>query len=164
MRTVSISVLLIVSTGVCLLAQPAAPVKLNPQEAEALALKNHPQVLAAQHAAAALSQRVDEAKSAYYPTLSGDVTGSQGNPQARIGVGFLADSRLFDRFGQGITLSQLITDSGRTPNLVAASRLPAGAAGQTAQATRYDVLVHVNQAYFETLRPPDLGEIKLIRF
>jgi outer membrane protein len=127
-------------------------VKLNLREAEALALKNHPQVLAAQHAAAALNQRVDEAKSAYYPALSGEVTGSQGNQQARIGAGFLTDSRLFNRFGQGIALSQLITDSGRTPNLVAASRLQAGAAGQTAQAARYDVLVGVNQAYFATLR------------
>jgi outer membrane protein len=135
------------------------PVKLNLQEAEALALKNHPRVLAAQHAAAALGQLVDEAKSAYYPTLAGEVTGSQGNPQARIGAGFLTDSRLFDRFGQGITLSQLITDSGRTPNLVAASRLQAGAAGQTAQATKYDVLVRVNQAYFETLRAQALVKV-----
>jgi outer membrane protein len=91
--------------------------------------------------------------------LAGEVTGSQGNPQARIGAGFLTDSRLFDRFGQGITLSQLITDSGRTPNLVAASRLQAGAAGQTAQATKYDVLVRVNQAYFETLRAQALVKV-----
>jgi len=159
MRTVAIPVFLIVSTGACLLAQPAAPVKLNLQEAEASALKNHPQVLAAQHAAASLSQRVDEAKSAYYPALSWDATGSQGNPQARIGAGFLTDSRLFDRFGQGIALSQLITDSGRTPNLVAASRLQAGAAGQTAQATKYDVLVRVNRAYFETLRAQALVKV-----
>jgi len=159
MRTVSIPVLLILSAGRCVLAQPVAPVKLNLKDAEALALKNHPRVLAAQHAVSALNQRVDEAKAAYYPTLAADVPGSQGNPQARIGAGFLTDSRLFDRFGQGITLSQLITDSGRTPNLVAASRLQAGAAGQTAQATKYDVLVRVNQAYFDTLRAQALVKV-----
>jgi len=46
----------------------------------------------------------------------------------------------------------LITDSGRTPNLVASSRLQAGAAQQSYQATRYDVLLGVNRAYYETLR------------
>jgi len=133
-------------------AQTPPPMKLNLQDAEALALKNHPQVLAAQSSVSAMEQRIAEAKSAYYPALFGDVTGSQGNPQSRIGAGFLTDSRLFNRIGQGITLSQLITDSGRTSNLVASSRLEAGAAQQTYQATRYDVLLAVNRAYFETLR------------
>ncbi len=140
------------------LAQPAA-VKLSLPEAEALALKNHPQVLAAQNETAAMDQRVVQAKAAYYPVLDGDLTGSQGNPGARVGAGFLSDSRLFDRFGDGITLSQLISDFGRTPNLVASSRLAAGAAQQTYQATRYDVLLGVNQAYFETLRSQALVKV-----
>jgi outer membrane protein len=106
-----------------------------------------------------MNQRVNETRSAYYPTLDGDVTGSQGNPRARIGAGFLNDPSLFNRIGQGITLSQLITDSGRTPNLVASSRLQAGAAEQAAQATRYDVLVRVNQAYFGTLRAQALVKV-----
>src|SRR5580700_7646413 len=118
----------------CLLAQPA-PVKLSLQDAEALALKNHPRVQAAQHVQSAMNQRIDETRSAYYPTLSGDVTGSQANPRARLGAGYLTDSSLFNRLGQGITLSQLITDSGRTPNLVASSRLLASAAEQTVTAT-----------------------------
>ena len=73
-------------------------------------------------------------------------------PGRWIGAVFLTDSRLFDRFGDGITPPQLISDFGRTPNLVASSRLAASAAQQTYQATRYDVLLGVNQAYFETLR------------
>src|ERR1035438_226539 len=51
----------------------------------------------------------------------GFLTGSEANPQARIGAGYLAASRLWGRFSQGITVRQLITDSGRTPNLVASS-------------------------------------------
>jgi outer membrane protein len=148
---------LLLALSTAALAQ--TPVKLNLRDAEALALKNHPQVLAAQYAVSALNQRIDETRAAYYPTLSGDVTGSQANPRARIGAGYLSDSSLFNRIGQGITLSQLITDSGRTSNLVASSRLEAGAAGQTAQATRYDVLVRVNQAYFGTLRAQGLVKV-----
>jgi outer membrane protein len=152
MRQLSLALSLIAGAAVCLWAQPAAPLKLSLQDAEALALKNHPQVLAAQNETAAMERRVVEAKAAYYPVLEGDITGSQGNPQARIGAGFLTDSRLFDRQGEGITLSELISDFGRTPNLVANSRLQANAAQQTYQATRYEVLLGVNQAYFETLR------------
>jgi outer membrane protein len=148
---------LLLALSTAALAQ--TPVKLNLRDAEALALKSHPQVQAAQHAVSALNQRIDETRAAYYPTLSGDVTGSQANPRARIGAGYLSDSSLFNRIGQGITLSQLITDSGRTSNLVARSRLEAGAAGQTAQATRYDVLVLVNRAYFGTLRAQGLVKV-----
>jgi len=136
----------------CIFAQPGAPVKLNLQDAEALALKNQPRVLAAQDEQFAMNQRIYQARSAYYPHLDGDITGSQANPRARIGAGLLNDPSLFNHEGQGFVLSQLITDSGRTPNLVASSRLQAGAAGQTAQAAKYDVLLSVNQAYFGTLR------------
>ena len=133
--------------------QAAGPtVKLNLQDAESMALRNHPQVLAAQHEQQAMGQRVNEAKAAYYPVLTGEMTGSQGNPQARIGAGFLSTSRLFNRIGDGFILNQLITDSGRTPNLVATSRFQATAAQQNYEATRYDVLLRVNEAYFGTLR------------
>jgi outer membrane protein len=140
-------------------AQSADPVKLSLHDAETLALQNHPQVQAAQHEQGAMSERVSEARSAYYPQLSGDITGSQGNIGARIGAGYLSDSRLFNRFGDGIIINQLITDSGRTQNLVASSRLQASAALQNVQATKYDVLLRVNQVYFGTLRAQALVRV-----
>ncbi len=132
-------------------AQTAGAV-LTLKAAKALALKNHPQVLSVQYQALASNQAVREQLSAYYPTVYGSITGSVADHEARIGAGLLTDSRLFNRFGQGITLDQLITDSGRTPNLVASSRLQAQAAQQNVQATRYDILLAVNQAFFEALR------------
>ncbi len=134
-------------------------VKLTLADAEAMALKNHPQVQAAQHEQSAMNQRVYQARSAYYPHLDGDVTGSQANPRARIGAGLLNDPSLFNREGQGFVLSQLITDSGRTSNLVATSRLQAGASELNTQATKYDVLLRVNQAYFGTLRAQALVKV-----
>jgi len=128
------------------------PRTLTLRQAEDLALKNHPTVLAAQDVASAAGEQVREMRSAYFPTVNADVTGSQGNTAARIGAGALTDSRLFNRFGQGITLSQLITDSGRTNSLVASSRLQQRAAQQDYQAARYDVLLAVNQAYFGALQ------------
>lgn len=144
---------LLVLAAACVTAQaPGAAPKLTLKDAETLALKNHPQVQAAELTYQASQQVVTEARSAYYPAVAGDVTGSEGNPQARIGAGYLSTSRLFDRFGQGISINQLITDSGRTRNLVARSKLQSQASSQTYQATRYDVLLHVNQAYFDALR------------
>jgi outer membrane protein len=140
-------------------AQVTASVQLTLQDAEALALKNHPQVLAARAISQESNQLVVETRSAYFPTLAGELTGSGGNPQGRIGAGYLAASRLFDRFGTGLSLSQLITDSGRTPNLVASSRLQAQASQQTYEATRYDVLLAVNEAYFNALRAQALVRV-----
>jgi outer membrane protein len=129
----------------------ASPPKLTLRDAEALAIKNHPQVLAAQSEVGFANQQVTETRSAYYPVVDADVTGSVANHDARIGAGYLTDSRIFNRFGQGITLSQLVTDLGRTPNLVASSRFNAQASDQNYQATRYNVLLSVNRAYYDAL-------------
>ena len=110
--------------------QPAAPRKLSLREAEDLALASHPQIQVAQNEASAAGQRVREVRSAYYPAVNADLTGSQSNHDARIGAGAISASRLFNRFGQGITVSQLITDLGRTSNLVASSKLQAQAMQQ----------------------------------
>lgn len=127
------------------------PPKLTLQEVEMMALQNHPQIQAAQNEAEYANQQVTVARSPYYPFVSADVTGSQANHGARIGAAFITDSRLFNRFGQGITFSQLITDVGRTNSLVASSRLQAQAGSQNVQATRYDVLLQANRAYFDVL-------------
>jgi outer membrane protein len=130
---------------------PATPTALTLRDAEALALKNHPQVLAARNEVSFAKEQIVESRSAYFPTVDADLTGSVANNEARIGAGYLTDSRLFNRFGNGLAVSQLITDSGRTPNLVANSRLQAHASEQNYQASRYDVLLSVNRAYYDAL-------------
>src|SRR4029077_19606887 len=128
-----------------------APVRLTLEEAKAAALNNHPQVLAAQNEAASTNEEITVSRAPYFPAFSADLTGSQGTPLARIGAGALSASRVFNRFGQGVVFSQLVTDSGRTKNLVASSRFQAQASAQTLQATRYDVLLEVTRAYFAAL-------------
>jgi outer membrane protein len=133
------------------LVMAQSPPALTLQQAETMALQNHPQIQAAQNELAFTNQQIVEARSAYFPTVTGEVTGSQANHDGRVGAGYLTNSALFDRFGSGLQLSQLITDVGRTKNLVASSRLQAQASAQTVQATRYDVLLAVNRAYFDVL-------------
>ena len=128
------------------------PPPLTLQQAEAMAIQNHPQIAAAQNEVNFANQEIIINRAGYYPNVTGDLTGSQGNNLARIGAGDLPASRLFNRFGQGVIVRQLITDSGRTRSLVASSRLNAQSATQTSQATRYDVLLQVNRTYFDVLR------------
>jgi outer membrane protein len=135
-----------------LFGQTGVPVRLKLSDAEALALKNHPQVLAAQNETSAQNQRIVETRSAYFPAVDGEMTGSGANIGARVGAGFLNVSSLFDRVGDGVLINQLISDFGRTSSLVAQSKLQANAAEQNYQATRYDILLRVNQAYFAALR------------
>jgi outer membrane protein len=50
-----------------------------------------------------------------------------------------------------MSLAQLITDSGRTRNLVASTKLQAQAAQSQTTATKYDVVLAASQAYYEVL-------------
>jgi outer membrane protein len=145
------ALVLAVSIALPVVLSAQAPPMLTLQQAEAMAVKNHPQIQAAQNEVNYANQQIVINRSAYYPDVSGDVTGSQGNDLSRIGAGDLSASRLFDREGQGVIIHQLITDSGRTPNLVASARFQAQAAAQNSQATRYTVLLDVNRAYFDVL-------------
>jgi outer membrane protein len=141
---------------------PQAPVRLTLSDAKAMAVANHPQVLAAQSEAAYTNEEITVSRAPYYPVLSADLTGSQSsNSLARIGAGALSASRLFNRFGQGVVFSQLVTDSGRTKNLVASSRFQAEASTQTVQATRYDVLLEVTRAYFAALHAQGVVRVAL---
>ena len=85
--------------------QAAGP-SLALKDAQDLALKNHPKLLAAQDEASASGQAVREFRSMYFPTIEGAVTGAQGSENSRIGAGgVLSASRLFNRLGEGVTLA-----------------------------------------------------------
>jgi outer membrane protein len=156
-RTVAVAIATLGISGL-LHSQTGAP-QLSLPDAQALALKNHPQVLASQAISLRANQITRATRSAYYPMLSGDVTGAQANLDSRLGAGVLNDPALFSHFGTGLTLSQLITDSGRTNNLVSNAKLQAQASQADYQATRYDVLLGVNQAYYEVLFAEQLVKV-----
>jgi len=132
--------------------QPAGVQSLTLQEAEKIAVQNHPQIQIAEHRAAYAQAQVVQAQSAYYPLLSGDMTGVDSDANARITGGPLNSPHLFDKFGTGAFLNQLITDFGRTQSLVKSSSLHAKAQQAGVVTTRADVLLQVHEAYFGTLK------------
>jgi len=129
-----------------------APPMLTLQQAEAMAVKNHPQIQAAQNEINFANQQIVINRAPYFPAISGELTGSQSYDGSRIGAGNLQASRLFQREGQGVDIEQLVTDFGRTSSLVSSARFQAQAAVQNSTATRYTVLLDVNRSYFDVLR------------
>src|ERR1017187_6904711 len=76
--------------------QTPPPARLTLAQAEALAIKNHPQVATARNVAAAAGQHVVQAKASYYPTIDGEITGTQANYKSQIGTVALAPSTLYN--------------------------------------------------------------------
>jgi outer membrane protein len=128
------------------------PPRLSLKDAEQRALAGHPGVLAARSAALAAREAVGEVKSAYWPTIYGSVTGAAAQDATRITAGALNNPSVFDRFALGITASQLVTDFGRTSDLVRTQKLRAGAQEQDVTLLRGEVLLDVDRAYFDALR------------
>jgi len=132
---------------------PAAPpTAITLAQAEQAALQNHPQVQAAQLTALAARQAVREARSAYFPTAFGAVTGAAAMEGSRIAAGALNNPIIYDRFAGGVNFGQLITDFGRTRSLVGSTSSAAQAQEQSVVAERASVLLDVDRAYFGTLR------------
>jgi outer membrane protein len=63
-------------------------------------------------------------------------------------IGALNNPGIFDRNAEGLMLSQLITDFGRTANLTGSAKLRAQAEANNAQATREQILLAVDGAFF----------------
>jgi outer membrane protein len=122
------------------------------QGAEALALKNNPQISVFRLLALASKQVTREAKSAYYPNLYGSLTAVKPEEGSRIAAGSLNNPIVYERAAGGLTLSQLITDFGRTNNLVATSALRAKAADMNALATSAQIELAVDQAFYNALQ------------
>lgn len=141
----------------------APPVTPKPQltraEAEQMAIKNNPQISVGHLLALAQHQVLRERRSAELPSLTGDVTAVKANEGSRLGAGELGASRLLDHAGAGMTLSQLITDFGRTANLVSSSKLREKAQNANALATTEDIVLATDQAFYNALQAQALLQV-----
>jgi outer membrane protein len=121
-------------------------------EAERLAVTNNPQLSAALLNASAASQVPLELRANFEPMLAGALTGVRADSGSRLAAGFLNNPVLYNHIGTGLSLSQLVTDFGRTSNLVTSAKLHSQAQDQVTETTRAQILLSVNRAYFGALR------------
>ena len=149
-------------------ASPSAAVAMKPtgdpsltlKEAEQLALQNNPRVSIAYLEALAGGQMVREKRSALLPNIAMDATGAEAYTGSRIGASAgLSDSRLFTHVGMQTTVSQMVTDFGRTSNLVVSARLSEKADEADALAAREDVVLITDRAFFGALQAQAMSKV-----
>ena len=127
---------------------------LTLQEARETALKNHPKITVADLKAMAAREVVRQAQSSYYPNISANVVavGTADKNTRLAASGGMNNPSIFERNAEGITISQVITDFGRTANLSSAAKLRTQAEESNALATRAQILVQVDAAYYAALQ------------
>jgi outer membrane protein len=130
---------------------PQPPTKLTLAEAERMAIQNNPHISIAHLVALAQGQVTREARSAWMPALSGDMTAVDAHTNTRITAGLLNNPSVYERAGGGLTVSELITDFGRTHNLVLSAKSNAQAELENERATQEDITLTVDQAFYRAL-------------
>jgi outer membrane protein len=138
---------------------PGQPMRLTRVQAEQLALKNNPQISVGRLLGLAQHQVYRESRAGLLPNFNGAVTAVDANEGSRIGAGTLTASRLFEHAGAGFTLSQLITDFGRTTNLVSSAKLQEKAQNANALATAEDIVLATDQAFYNALQAQALLKV-----
>jgi outer membrane protein len=129
--------------------QPPAAVSLA--QAEQIALRNHPRIASAELAAQAGGFVVKQVRSAYYPTLSGNITGVGTEHGSVLSAGAVTTSSIYSRQSSGFVASQLLTDFGRTSSLEQSAKLRNASQNRNVTNTRAQVLIDVQQAYYRAL-------------
>jgi len=131
-------------------AVPSTSLSLS--DAQALALKNNPQISFARLTALASQQVTRQVRSNLWPTATMDLTAVDSEPGSRITAGALNNPTVYPRAAAGATVTQLITDFGRTTNLISSASLAAKAENQNALATKEQILLAVDQAFYNALQ------------
>jgi outer membrane protein len=129
---------------------PLGP-KLTLADAERMAIEHNPNISVVQLIALAQAQVTREVRSAELPTVQGDLTAVGAHENSRITAGLLNNPSVYDRAAGGLTVSQLITDFGRTHNLVRSAQSNAKAQLENERATELDITLTVDQAFYQVL-------------
>lgn len=155
----TLGVVLLGSAVAC--GSAAEPAHLSLQEAHENALRNHPLIHVGDLKALIAGETYREVRSGFFPRLSADVVavGTTGNNTRLAAIGALNNPSIFDRNAEGLMVSQLITDFGRTANLAGSARLQAEAAANNAQATREQILLAVDEAFYSALQAQSVTRV-----
>lgn len=120
-------------------------------QANALALKDNPQITIGKFRVLVAEQYVREARSALLPTANLSLTAVDSNPGSRLAAGGLNNPILYPRAAAGAAVGQLITDFGRSTNILSGSEYQAKAEDQNSAATIAQIRLAVDQAFYNVL-------------
>ena len=135
------------------------PATLSIKNAEQLALRNNPQISVARLTALASQQVTRETRSALWPTATIDLTGVDSRENSRIDAGGLNNPIIYQRAAVGAAVTQLITDFGRTTNLISSANLAAKAENENAAATREQIILATDQAFYGAMQAQSVTRV-----
>jgi outer membrane protein len=101
-------------------------------------VQRNPTIATARLIALAEGQVTREVRAAELPTVTANLTAADAHDGSRITAGALNNPIVYQRAAGGVTVSQLITDFGRSRNLVASASLRAKAQASAQAATTAD--------------------------
>lgn len=142
--------ILVGSTAVWAAAWAQGPA-LSLDQARQVALQNHPGIASASLEAQAAEYAAREVRSAYFPTLAANFTGVGSEQDSVLSAGAVTTSSIANRGATGIVASQLLSDFGRTASLEQGAKLRGAAKEQNVNYTRAQVLLDVEEAYYQAL-------------
>ena len=131
-------------------ARPARPA-LTLADAKHLAIEHNPTISVARLLQLAQAQVTREVRSRELPDVAANLTAVDSHNGSRITAGAFNNPIVYERAAGGITISQLITDFGRTHNLVLSARSQARAELDAQRATTADIVLAVEQAFYNAL-------------
>ena len=149
-----LSGLVLITIALPVVAQTVAsppPPPLSLAQAEQLALKNNPRIAVSRLLALAEEQVTREVRSAELPLVLANLTAVGSHEGSRITAGALNNPVVYQRAAGGLSLSQLLTDFGRSRNLIRSAQLRAQAEASAQLATTADVTIAVDEAYYRAL-------------
>ena len=125
---------------------------LDLQRCLAIALERHPSILAAAGTIRAGDSRVGQARSGYYPQISGSAGYNRADPISPSGPNGTVGGSVYDSYSSTLSLSQNLYDFGRTSTQVKVQELNRDSFRSDLENVRTLVIFGVKQAYYGLLQ------------
>jgi len=139
-------------------AEEAQPLTLK--AAQEITLRNHPRISEAELEALASRQVVTQVRAGFLPNVTLNATAVDAfESNTRLAAGSLNNPSVFDREAEGLTVTQMLTDFGRTAHLLNSSRLYSRAQNANAEATREEILLQVDVGFFTALKAQSVLDV-----
>jgi outer membrane protein len=116
-----------------------------------MALAHNPNISIAHLLQLAQTQVTREVRAGEMPDAAANLTAVGAHDNSRITAGALNNPIVYNRAAGGLTVRQLITDFGRTRNLVKNAQSNAQAQVDTERATVEDITLAVDEAFYQAL-------------
>lgn len=126
---------------------------LNLERCIEIALKKHPNIIAARNTVDVNQSRIGQAESNYYPQI-GWASGYSRNKSSFVSRNMERSftNRAFDEYSSSFTLSQTIYDFGKTTTQTRIQRFNLNSSRSDLENVSDQVIFNVKQAYYEVLR------------